>query len=301
MKKVIVTGGAGFIGSHIVDALVDGGYDVHIVDNLYAGNKENINPKAVFHNVDIRDYNKLVDIFKDTEYVFHEAALPQVQYSMENPIETNDVNVNGTINVLEACRVNKVKRLIFASSSAIYGDQEILPIKEDSIKKPLSPYGAQKYIGEVYCELYSRIYNLETVMLRYFNVYGPRQSGRGVHASVISRFMDFKKNGQPLTIVGDGNHVRSYVYVRDIAHANMLAMTSTDVGKSEYINIASNSDHSVNDIARLLGGDVVYVDQRIEPKISSADIQKAKDLIGWSPSISLSDGIVELKKYNSII
>lgn len=301
MSKIVVTGGAGFIGSHIVDTLVLDGYDVHVIDNLYAGNADNINPKAIFHNVDIRDFEKILPIFENVECVFHEAALPQVQYSMENPVETHEVNVNGTINILEACRINKVKRLVFASSSAVYGDQDVVPIVEGAIEKPISPYGAHKYIGEVYCGLYSRIYGLETVALRYFNVYGPRQSGRGAHASVISRFMDFKKNGKPLTIVGDGNHIRSYVHVQDIVCANILAMKSTNVGHGEYINIASGDEYSVNDIARLIGGDVIYIDQRIEPKISSADIQKAKDLIGWSPAIPLSEGLVELKKYNSII
>ena len=179
MEKIIVTGGAGFIGSHIVDALVEEGYEVHIVDNLSAGKKENINPKVVLHVVDIREKEKLIPIFKDAKYAFHEAAFPQVQYSIENPLETNAINVEGTLNVLEASRINKVKRIIFASSSAIYGDQDVLPITENMQINPLSPYGAQKYICEVYMKLYAQIYELETVSLRYFNVYGPRQSAKG--------------------------------------------------------------------------------------------------------------------------
>src|SRR3989344_1632552 len=179
MEKVIVTGGAGFIGSHIVDALISDGYEVHIIDNMSAGKQENINPKAIFHNIDIRDKDKLLPIFKNTKYLFHEAAMPQVQYSIENPVETNDVNVNGLLCVLEASRVNKVKRVIFASSSAIYGDQDTMPIVESMEANPFSPYGAQKYVGEAYMKLYSQIYGVETVCFRNFNVYGPRQSATG--------------------------------------------------------------------------------------------------------------------------
>jgi UDP-glucose 4-epimerase len=172
MEKIIVTGGAGFIGSHIVDLLVERGYEVHIIDNLCSGKKENVNTKAILHNIDIKDFEKLLPLFKNTKYVFHEAAIPQVQFSIENPIETNNVNVNGLLNILEASRKNNVKKLIFASSSAIYGDQTDMPLIENMFANPISPYGAQKYIGEIYCNLYSEIYNLETVCLRYFNVYG---------------------------------------------------------------------------------------------------------------------------------
>ena len=192
MEKVIVTGGAGFIGSHIVDALIDRGYDVHIVDNLFSGNKDNINPKATFHNVDIRDLETLKSLFVGVKYVFHEAALLQVQYSIENPVETSEVNVTGLLNILEACRINNVKRLIFASSCAIYGDQPTLPLVETMEALPLSPYGAYKHAGETYCSLWSRIYGLETVSLRYFNVYGPRQSSVVAYASVIAKFIDLR-------------------------------------------------------------------------------------------------------------
>ena len=148
--KIIVTGGAGFIGSHIVDALILDGYEVHIVDDMSAGKVENINPKATMHKVDIRDQQKLITIFAGATYVFHEAAMPRVQYSIENPIETNDINVNGLLCVLEACRVNNVKRLMFASSSSIYGEPDVLPTREDMDINPMSPYASHKYIGEVY-------------------------------------------------------------------------------------------------------------------------------------------------------
>src|SRR3989344_652536 len=222
--KIIVTGGAGFLGSHIVDALVENGYEVHVVDNLSAGKKENVNRKAVLHVADIRDKEKLISLFKDAKYVFHEAALPQVQYSIENPIETHEINVGGTLNVLEASRINNVKKVIFASSSAVYGDQDILPITERMEVNPLSQYGAQKYIGEVYMKLYAQIYRIETVSLRYFNVYGPRQSAGGAYACAIPKFLEFRQKNQPLCITGDGEQTRDFVNVKDIVSANILAM-----------------------------------------------------------------------------
>lgn len=298
--KIIVTGGAGFIGSHIVDALVESGYEVHIVDNLSAGKRENINPKAVLHIVDIREKEKLIPIFANAKYVFHEAALPQVQYSIENPVETNGINVEGTLNVLEASRANSVKRVIFASSSAVYGNQETLPITESMQASPLSPYGAQKYIGEIYMKLYAQIYGLETVSLRYFNVYGPRQSATGSYASVIPRFIEFKKMGEPMIIVGDGENKRDYVHVKDVARANLLAMTSDKVGKGEVMNLGVGESFSVNYIANLIGGETTHIPPRIEPKETVADSSLVKDLLGWTPSVKLEDGLRELKKYNNI-
>ena len=300
MGKIIVTGGAGFIGSHIVDALVAGGYEVHIVDNMSAGKKENVNPKAVLHVVDIRDKEKLMPIFEGAKYVFHEAAMPQVEYSIRNPLETNDVNVVGLISVLEASRLNSVKRVIFASSSAIYGNQEVLPILETMEVRPLSPYGAQKYIGEVYIKLYAQIYGLETVCLRYFNVYGPRQSANGAYASVIPKFIEFRKNDELLLITGDGEQTRDFVNIKDIVKANILAMKGDKVGKGEIINIGANNQYSINYIAKLIGGEVSYISPRIEPKNTRAGILRAKELLDWEPTVSLENGIKELKEYNNI-
>ena len=297
MEKIIVTGGAGFIGSNIVDALVAQGYEVHVVDNLCAGKKEKVNDKAILHVVDIRNMSELAPLFKDVRYVFHEAALPQVQYSIENPIETNEVNVVGTLNVLEASRINKVKRLIFASSCAVYGDQERLPVDEDMIASPLSPYAMHKYISEGYCALWSRLYGLETVCLRYFNVYGKGQSAQGSYPLVIAKFLDLKKEGKPLMIVGNGENTRDYVNVLDIAQANILAMKSDKVGHGEVINIGTGIQTSVNKIAELIGGEVEHIAPRIEPKNIEANIQKAKKFLNWEPGISLENGILELKKY----
>ena len=294
--KIIVTGGAGFIGSHIVDALVSAGYEVHIVDNMFAGKDENINPKATMHKVDIRDLESLMPIFKDAKYVFHEAALPQVQYSIENPIETNEVNVTGTLHVLEASRLNNVKRVIFASSCAIYGNQDKLPLVENMDVDPLSPYASHKYMDEVYMKLYSQIYNLETVCLRYFNVYGPRHSVDGSYPLVIAKFLDLRGKGKPLQIVGDGTNTRDYTNVMDVVIANIKAMKGFKVGKGEVINIGTGIQSSVNKIAELVGGLVEHVPPRIEPKNFEADILKAKELLDWEPSISLEKGIEDLKK-----
>ncbi|HAE36462.1 MAG: hypothetical protein UR85_C0005G0030 [Candidatus Nomurabacteria bacterium GW2011_GWF2_35_66] len=298
--KIIVTGGAGFIGSHIVDALVEEGHEVHIVDDMSAGKEENINPKATMHKLDIRDGEALLPIFAGATYVFHEAAIPQVQYSIEHPVETNDINVNGTLNVLEACRLNKVKRVVFASSCSVYGDQERLPIVEDMVPHPISPYALHKYIGEGHMKLYSEIYELETVCLRYFNVYGPRQSVDGSYPLVIARFLDLKKNGQKLIIVGTGENTRDYVNVADVARANILAMKGEKVGKGEVINIGTGYQASVNRIAELVGGEVEHIAPRLEPKSLQASISKAKELLGWEPSISLEEGIGELIKLNNI-
>lgn len=300
MEKIIVTGGAGFIGSHIVDVLVEAGYDVHIVDNMSAGKTENINPKATLHMLDIRDKEKLILIFKDVKYVFHEAAMPQVQYSIENPAETNEINVLGTLNVLEASRLNKVKRVIFASSSAVYGDQENLPITENMEANPLSPYGAQKYISEVYMKLYSQIYGVETVSLRYFNVYGPRQSAGGAYASVIPKFIEFRQKNEILTITGDGEQTRDFVNVQDVVSANLLAMKSVKVGKGEVLNVGGNKQYSVNYIAKLIGGEISYVPPRIEPRKTQAGIEKIKEFLNWQPCVMLEEGIMELKKYHNI-
>lgn len=300
MHKIIVTGGAGFIGSHIVDALVKLGHDVHIIDNMSYGDMNNINPKATFHKADIRNFNDIVDIFHGATYVFHEAAMPQVQYSLENPIETHDINVNGLLNVLEASRLARVRRLMFAASSAAYGDQEVVPYVESMQALPLSPYGAHKYMGEVYCTLYSKVYNLETVSLRYFNVYGPRQSVGGSYPSVVAKFIDMYKKSEVLTITGDGEQIRSFVNVHDVVNANILAMQSSNVGHGEVINIGTNETYSINKIAELIGGKVEYIAPRVEPRATCADINKAKELLNWEPQINIEQGLKELKIYNNI-
>lgn len=298
--KIIVTGGAGFIGSHIVDALIEKGHEVHIVDDMSAGKRENVNSKATLHMVDIRDKDRLLSIFEGAQYVFHEAAVPRVQYSIENPMETHDINVNGLLNVLEACRINGVKRLIFASSASIYGEPDVLPTKENMPINPMSPYAAHKYIGEVYLKLYKKVYGLETVNLRYFNVYGPRFDPEGAYPLVIGYFLKRMKEDKTLTITGDGTQTRDFVHVHDVASANLLAMTSINVGEGEVINIGGGKRYAMNYIAELIGGSIEYIPARLEPHDTEADISKAKELLGWNPQIELEEGILELNDLNKI-
>lgn len=295
-EKVIITGGAGFIGSHLVDALVEKGLEVHIIDNLSTGRKENINSKAVFHKLDICDLDKIKPIFKGAKYIFHLAALARVQPSIENPKIYHDVNTTGTLNVLISARDAGVKRLIFSSSSSIYGDQKLFPLKENLIANPLSPYGLQKYMGELMCQMFSKLYNLETVSLRYFTVYGPRFHTEGAYALAIGKFLGQRRDGQPITITGDGRQSRDFTYVGDVVRANILATESNKVGQGEAINIGGGDDQTINTVAKLIGGPVVYIAPRIEPKRTLADISLAKKLLGWEPQAKFKNRIEELKQ-----
>jgi UDP-glucose 4-epimerase len=296
-KKAVVTGGAGFVGSHIVDGFIKHGFDVHVVDNYAAGKRDDrFNAKATYHEVDIRDYGKLAPIVKGAEYVFHEAALPRVQFSIEHPIETFEVNVMGTVKVLRAAHEGGVKRVIFASSGSTYGDQQTLPLSEDLPAQPKSPYGLQKYIGEQTCKLWSEVYKLSTVTLKYFNVYGSRMDPTGAYALAVGTFLDRRKRGEPLIIYGDGTHTRDFTSVKDVVRANLLAAESSKVGKGEVINIGAGRNVSVNDLAAMIGGEIVHKPERLEPAHALADNRKAKKLLGWEPTIKLEDGIAELKK-----
>ena len=282
MSKIIVTGGAGFIGTHLVNNLRDLGHDVQIVDIKLGSDN------------DIRNLYSLKQLFIGAEYVFHLAALVSVQYSIEHPEETNTTNLDGTLNVIIASKEVGVKRVIFSSTCAIYGDPENLPVNEDAKASPLSPYSMQKLASEEYLKLFSKIYNLETVSLRYFNVYGHGQSAIGSYASVIPKFLEQKKLGRPLTIVGDGKQTRDFVHVSDVVRANILAMESNKVGNGEIINIGSGKESSVNQIAEYFGGEKEYLPARIEPRRAFGDVSKAKLLLDWEPKIILEEGIKKL-------
>ena len=295
-QKIIVTGGAGFIGSNVVDELVVRGFDVHVIDNLSGGKKEQVNKDATLHVLDITNLESIEKIFDGAKYVFHLAALPRVQYSIEHPTETQKTNVTGTLNVLMAAHKAGVEKVIYSASSSVYGDQDKMPLEEDMKASPKSPYGLEKYIGELYCRLWNEVYGLKTVCLRYFNVYGPRQSDEGAYALVIAKFLKQKREGKPLTITGDGEQTRDFTHVRDVVQANMLAMESQNVGAGEVINIGSGKNYSVNNIAELIGGPVEHIAPRLEPKHTLADILRAKKLLGWQPSVVFEEGIAELKK-----
>lgn len=298
-RKVLVTGGAGFIGSHIIDALVAEGCDVHSLDSAEPTRYRN--EKAVYHMGDIRDVAVLKNLMQGAQCVFHEAALPRVQYSIENPIETFGVNVDGTVAVLTAATEAGVKRVVFASSAAVYGDQETMPLTEDMPAVPKSPYALHKYIGERTCALWSDLYKLETVCLRYFNVYGPRLDPNGAYALAIGKFLRLRSEGKPIEIWGSGENTRDFVHVHDIARANVAAMISLNVGKGEVINIGTGRETSVNTLASLIGGTVEHVEARHEPGRACAAVGKAKELLNWEAKIPLEEGIAELKKEFGVV
>ena len=295
MAKCLVTGGAGFIGSNLVDDLIEEGHEVLVIDNLSTGKKEHINLKAKFFELDLRELDKIKPVFEGVDFVFHEAALARVEPSIKNPVLYNDNNVNGTLNVLVASRDAKVKKVVYASSSSVYGDQDVMPLTEDMVAKPTSPYGLQKYIGEQYCRVFSYLYDLPTVCLRYFNVYGKRMALEGAYASVISIFGQQRQKGEPMTIAGDGTHLRTYTYVGDIVKANILAGKS-DVSDGRAINTGQSTEYSVNQIAEMFGGPTVNIAERIEPVRNLCGNKMAKDLLGWEPTIDLPEWLPTYKK-----
>lgn len=298
-KKIVVTGGAGFIGSHLTDKLLDLGYKVRVIDNfcIFKNPKEFFykNPKAEYYKYDIRNLNLLTKAFKDADTVFHLAALARIQPSLKNPGLYQEVNALGTMNVLLAAKRAGVRRVIYSSTSSIYGLKNKPPVKEEMMPDPLNPYAATKLAGEYYCKIFSSAFGLETVILRYFNVYGPRQPDVGSYTPVIARFLEQLSKGTPMTIIGDGRQTRSFTYVNDVIKANILAMKSKKVGQGEIINIGSIKKYNINQLAEYIGGKVVYVPPRpAEVRHSSADISKAKKLLGWKPSIDLEQGLNQL-------
>src|SRR3990172_555423 len=269
-KKCLVTGGAGFIGSNLVDALIERGNEVIIIDNLSTGKKENINHKAKFILADIRNLEEIKPHFAGADYVFHLAALARVQPSIADPKTYNEVNVSGTLNVLIAAKDAGVKKVVYSASSSAYGDQTKMPLTEDMPAHPLSPYGLQKYIGELYCWMFWDVYKFQIVCTRYFNVYGNRQSLEGAYAPVIGIFARQKLAGEPLSIVGDGEQGRDYTNVSDVVRANILASESDKAFKGESINIGRGQSFSVKEVVAMIGGPVINLPARLEPKMSLA-------------------------------
>ena len=297
--KCIVTGGAGFIGSNLVDRLIDDGHEVIIIDNLFTGKKENINSKAIWNDIDIgisTAPSYLEKIMEGVDVVFHLAAKARVQPSIEDPISFNNTNVTGLLNILHSCKEAGVKRFIYSSSSSVYGNAEQIPTTEECRLNPISPYALQKLIGEQYCKLYSELHGLETVCLRYFNVYGNRMNLDGAYRLVIPIFAKQKLDGDPMTINGDGEQRRDFTYVGDVVEANIKASNMKVKFGGDIFNIGNGDNRSVNEISDMIGGDRIHRDPVIEPKETLADNTKAKEYLDWKPTIKIEEWIKKWKK-----
>ena len=300
-KKVVVTGGAGFIGSHIVDKLIELGAEVTVIDDLSEGKLDNLSQvkgKIKFVKGSILDLNLLEKEFKGSDFVSHQAAKRSVPESVENPDPYNEINVVGHLRVLQAAKESGVKRLVFASSSAVYGDTGKFPQEETDYPKPISPYAITKLTGEHYCSMFSELYGMECVSLRYFNVFGPRQDPNTQYASVIPKFiLSVLKKKQP-TIYWDGEQTRDFVYVENVANANVLALTSKNKVGGEVMNICSGKGTKVNEILKQINGGLkTDIKAKFEPrrpgdvKDTKGSLEKAKKLIGFDAGISFEQGL----------
>ncbi len=297
--KYVVTGGAGFIGSNLVDKLIEEGNEVIIFDNLSSGFEQNINPKASFYNIDISNTNNnvhMMSLMQGAHTVFHLAAMARVQPSIDDPVKFEINNSLATVNMLKCSVDAKVKRFVYSASSSAYGNANKMPLRENDKTNPISPYATQKYYGEIVCSMFAQVYEIETVSLRYFNVYGERQSMEGAYALVVALFAKMKMQNKPLTIRGDGEQRRDFTYVKDVVRANMLASSSKLVGKGEVINIGNGSNKSVNEIAKLIGGKTINVEPVFEPRETLADNSLAEELLGWTPKGDIDKWIVKYKK-----
>lgn len=285
MTKIMVTGGAGFIGSHLVDSLVQEGNEVVVIDNLSTGYKRNINSRARFINLDIRDFKALKEMTKGIDVLYHLAALPRIQKSIDNPLLTSEVNIQGTINILESCRQNKVKRVIFTSSSSVYGLSKQLPLKEDQLPLPASPYALQKVVAEEYCKLYSHLYGLDTVILRLFSVYGPRQAGEEKYATAVGKFIYLHEQKKSLPIYGSGMQKRDFTHVSDVINAYMLAKSDIlENPQGIIINICAQTPVSILELAKIIGGRKKFYPIRQGEALNNWGCnKKALLLLKWEP------------------
>ena len=299
--KCLVTGGAGFIGSNLAEELIRQGADVTILDNLTTGYRENLEEipgNFDFIEGDLNDDDALLRAVEGAEIVFHEAALPSVPRSVENPLETHQACVNGTLNLLVKSRDAGVKRVIYAASSSAYGDQKVLPKVETMRPEPLSPYAAAKLTGEYYCRVFNEVYGLETLSLRYFNVFGPRQNPSSAYSGVISRFIDALMKGEPPVIYGDGEQTRDFTYIVNVVDANLKA-AQTSQGLGEVINTANGEKVSLNELLEALKGitgqdnvNAEYLDARTgDVKHSQADNTLAKDWLDYKKLVGLEEGL----------
>ncbi len=298
-KTILVTGGAGFIGSNIVDDLINRGHSVVVVDNLLTGSKDNLNPKAKFYEVDIRDYDLLERVFNENpiDYVIHTAAQISVSLSVRKPIFDEDINIKGILNLLELSVAHKIKKFVFSSSGGVmYGDTNLFPTPETVCPNPISPYGIAKLASEKYLQFYNLEKGLNYTILRYGNVFGPRQNPDG-EAGVIAIFIKKMLNHNSVTINGDGKYIRDYVYVKDVVKANILAL---DYGDNDFFNIGTSIGKDVNDVFKVIKDNIDY---NLEPNHGPArpgdlrksilDASKAKKILGWTPEYSFNEAIKE--------
>jgi len=298
--KYIVTGGVGFIGSHIVEKLAQQQHEIVILDNLFSGYIANIQPFLKKKNINfvhgsITDLPLLRQVLEGADGIFHQAAIASVQQSVLNPLETHNVNSTGTLNILIAARDCGVKKVVCASSAAVYGDSPLLPKRENMIPMPLSPYAVSKLTGEYYCSIFSQLYEIQTVSLRYFNVFGPRQDPSSEYSGVISKFIAQARQCKPITIFGDGEQTRDFVFVSDVVSANILAMENEVQG---LFNVGCGVQISLNELAKMVKdivgveGTIIYKPSRTgDIKKSCADISQARKMMGYAPEYTLRKGL----------
>ena len=296
--KSLVTGGAGFIGSNLVDKLLSLGHEVTVIDNEFSTCHDQFywNPQANNIKGDIRDYELMKNAFSNgIDYVFHLAAEARIQPAIENPVTAVEINVVGTCNVLQAARKHNVKRVIYSSTSSAYGLKNPIPLKEDMPKDCLNPYSVSKTAGEELCKMYTDLFGLKTITFRYFNVYGERQPLKGQYAPVIGLFLKQKESENPMTVVGDGLQTRDFTYVGDVVNANIAATECTE-GFGEIYNIGTGNQISVLDLTSIIGGEYIHIDERPgECRFTQADITKSKNILKWEPKVKLEDWINDNK------
>lgn len=294
-RKCLVTGGCGFIGSHLVDCLLGSGHKVTVLDNLSTGRRENLahhrgNADLTIHEVDVSEFGQIHEHFEGIDWVFHLAALADIVPSIENPIAYHRSNVDGTVNVLEASRKAGVKRFVYAASSSCYGIADETPTPESAPIRPMYPYALTKNLGDQCVMHWHQTYNLPAVSLRFFNVYGPRARTSGTYGAVFGVFLAQKLANKPYTVVGDGTQTRDFTFVTDVANAAVKAAESNISG--EIMNVGSGGTYSVNRLVELLGGEVTYVPKRPgEPDCTFADVTKIKELLGWEAEVPFDEGV----------
>ena len=292
MNKVIVTGGCGFIGSHIVDALVAIGHDVHVVDNLSANNDQfYFNDGAKYHHDSICNQERMLEITKDSAFVFHLAAESRLQLATQNPKKAIDTNINGTLSVLECCKQNNIG-LIFSSTSSVYGLTDNLPITEKHIENCLNPYASTKYAAELLIRNFYELHNVKSAILRYFNVFGERAPAFGQYALVTSIFLNQKSKKLPLTVVGDGTQKRDFIYVKDVVSANIECMNNINKINHDTFNVGSGTEVSVIDLAKTISDDIIFIPKRQGEAINNlCSNKKLMSNTNWKPKVNIIDWI----------